>query len=286
MEIELNRLINTFTEVPFKVLNVHHYIIEPGSSGLQRTSPYPGFMFPLSGRAEFSFNGTPYTAYSGNIIHAGGNMSLGKRVLGNEKWEQIVVIYDLPPEHNGLDLANMHFELKTGKSPRLTALLWKTWRAYNRPGILSSFRCELLFRSVLEEVFVCINKPQYDDAKVLFESVSSYIHEHYMDPLTVSGLAEQNGVNENRLFYVFSKYAGIGPGDYLTAYRLNLAKELLITSDCPVGEVASRVGYSDPLYFSRIFRKRFSLSPSGIRAHFGERSKELLKNTAKTAERS
>ena len=89
-----------------------------------------------------------------------------------------------------------------------------------------------------------------------------------MDSLTVRGLAEQNEVTENRLFYVFSKYAGMGPGDYLIACRLNRAKELLTTIGASVSEVAKSVGYSDPLYFSRSFRKRFKMSPSEFREKF------------------
>ena len=89
-----------------------------------------------------------------------------------------------------------------------------------------------------------------------------------MDALTVRGLAAQSGVNENRLFYVFSKFAGMGPGDYLIACRLNRAKELLITGDGPVSEVAKSVGYSDALYFSRMFRDRFGVPPSTLREKF------------------
>ncbi|MGX5762095.1 hypothetical protein [Brevibacillus parabrevis] len=57
-----------------------------------------------------------------------------------------------------------------------------------------------------------------DGEQALFEQVSKYIHEHYMDGLSVRALAELNDINENRLFYVFKKYTGMGPGKYLMAY--------------------------------------------------------------------
>ena len=56
-----------------------------------------------------------------------------------------------------------------------------------------------------------------------------------MDGLSVNSLARQNEVNENRLFYVFQKYAGMGPADYLRTYRLNRARELLVTTTVPIG---------------------------------------------------
>lgn len=269
MEIELNRLVHYFAETSFRVVGVHHYSIKAGASHSQMTAPVPGFVFPVSGRAQFQFNGVPYTAHYGNVIHGGPDMYLEKRVLGGEKWEYISVFYDTDfSASKEFSPRNMHFELVTGQSSRLMDLLWRLWRAYNQPGAISAFRTEMLFRCALEEVFVCANSRQSDGSQGLFDQVSSYIHEHYMDGLTVRGLAEQSGVNENRLFYVFSKYSGMGPGDYLTAYRLNRAKELLVTSDAPVGDVAKSSGYPDPLYFSRIFRKRFGVSPSGLREMF------------------
>jgi AraC-like DNA-binding protein len=266
MEFELNQLVEHFTNTSFRVQGVYHYKIEPGTAGCQKSTPFPGFIFPLGGKAQFHFNGTSYIVDMGNVVHGGAHMRLDKRVIGNTRWEYISVLYDIqPPESRGICLPDMHFELVTGQSPRLIELLWRLWRTFNEPGAIPAFQTETLFRCVLEEVFVCARNQTNDGAKVLFEQASSYIHNHYMDTLTVRGLAEQNGVNENRLFYVFSKYAGMGPGDYLMTYRLNRAKELLITSDALVGEVAKSVGYQDALHFSRMFKKRFRISPSGLR---------------------
>ncbi|MGF7059864.1 helix-turn-helix domain-containing protein [Brassicibacter mesophilus] len=269
MKIKLNKLVEHFTNTFFCVQGVYHYKIEPDTVGWQKSAPFPGFIFPLRGKAQFHFDSTPYLADIGKVIHGGADMSLDKRVVGKTRWEYISVLYNIhAPEPEGICLPDSHFELTTGQSPRLTELLWRLWRAFNQPGAIPSFQTETLFRCVLEEVFVCACNQTKDDAQDLFKQASSYICDHYMDALTVRGLAEQNGVNENRLFYVFRKYAGMGPGDYLMTYRLNRAKELLITGDAPVCEIAKSVGYSDALYFSRIFRKRFGISPSGLREKF------------------
>ncbi len=269
MEIELNKLIAHFAGMSFRVRGVYHYMIKPGTAGWQMSSPYPGFIFPLAGQAQFQFNGTPYLASVGSIIHGGANMSLDKRVLGNARWEYISVLYAIQgPEPEGISLPDTHFRLTVGESPRLTETLWRLWKTSNRPGALPAFQTEMLLRCVLEEVFVCARTEVNDSARSLFEHVSAYIHEHYMDALTVRSLAAQAGVNENRLFYVFRKYADMGLGDYLMTYRLNRAKEFLITGNAPVGEVAKSVGYADPLYFSRVFKKRFGIPPSALRKKF------------------
>lgn len=89
-----------------------------------------------------------------------------------------------------------------------------------------------------------------------------------MDDLTIQMLAEHGGVNRNRLTYVFHKYAGMGPGDYLLRYRLNKAKELLLIDSLPVREIAQAAGFRDPFYFSRVFKRRIGISPSGFREGF------------------
>lgn len=269
MEIELNNLVSHFANISFKVRGVYRYAFEPGTISWQRTAPFPGFIFPLGGQAKFHFNDTPYEAGVGNIMHGGADMSLEKCVIGNQKWEYISVLYDIHgPEPKELRLPDTHFGLTVGQSPRLLNLLHRLWRIFNQPGALPSFQTETLFRCALEEIFVCALHQTNGNTQALFERVLSYIHERYMEALTVRDLAEQNKVNENHLYYVFNKYAGMGPGDYLREYRLNRAKELLINNDAPIGKVAKSVGYHDGLYFSRAFNKRFGLSPSALRERF------------------
>lgn len=266
MEVDLNHLITHFSNSLFQVKGIYHYTFEPGTSGRERTSPYPGFIFPLSGKAQYHFNGVPYHAYPGNVVLGGADMCLDKRVIGNAKWEYICVLYQIfNPEQEELHLSELHTELVVGHSPRLTELLYRLARISSLPGGLPAFQKEMLFRCILEEVFVCARNQAEKGEGLLFEQVSSYIHEHYMEALTIHELARQNGVNENQLYYLFQKNAGMGAGQYLTTYRLNRAREMLITGHSSVKEIAAGVGYPDALYFSRSFRKRFGCSPSDFR---------------------
>lgn len=266
MEIDLNRLITHFADILFQVHGVYHYTVEPGISGRERSSPYPGIIFPLNGQAQYHFDGAPYLAKPGNIIMGGADMCLDKKVIGNTKWEYICVLYQVfSPQPEELCLHKLHTELTVGHSPRLTELLYRLWNISNQPGGLPAFQKEMLFRCILDEVFVCSRNHAEKGENLLFEKVASYIHEHYMDTFSIHDLARQNGVNENQLYYVFQKNTGMGAGQYLTTYRLNRAREMLITGRSPVKEIASNVGYPDALYFSRSFRKRFGRSPSEIR---------------------
>ncbi len=235
----------------------------------ENSGPFPGFMFPLAGKAEFSFSGTSYLLTQGSVLHGAAEMNLVRRVVGNEKWKYMLVLYRISnTQPDELSLSNTHFQLPITQSPRLTDLLERLWAAHNEPGGIYAFRTETLFRCVLDEIFISIRNQTNNGAQSLFEQATAYMHEHYMESITVSALAKQYDVNENRLSYAFHKYAGIGPGDYLITYRINRAKEMLLDLEAPVYVVAKCVGYADPYYFSRIFKRQTGLSPTEFREKF------------------
>ena len=61
---------------------------------------------------------------------------------------------------------------------------------------------------------------------------------------------------------MFIKHLGLSPNDYLTQYRINRACSLLRNSKLTISNIANSVGYDDPLYFSRVFKKVKGVSPS------------------------
>ncbi|MEY8353934.1 AraC family transcriptional regulator [Lachnospiraceae bacterium 54-53] len=256
MKVDSNKLAEYFARISFHVELVHRFVREPGMYFNDYSEPFPGFVFPLSGKAEFVFNGTPYILMPGNVVHGGARMQLNRRVTGNARWEYLLVLYSVTGEEpEEFSFSRSHFELQTGRSPRLTELLDQLWRESGLPGGIHAFRTETLFRNVLDEMFTGMRSQINGDSQELFRQVTACIHGHYMDLLTIGALAGQYEVNENRLSYVFHKYAGMGPGDYLIAYRLNRARELMMNADFPVHKVAKCVGYTDPYHFSRIFKK-------------------------------
>lgn len=63
----------------------------------------------------------------------------------------------------------------------------------------------------------------------------------------------------------FYRSTGLSPGTYVRQRRLQQAKELLLHTDLPVGQIGYRIGYQDPLYFSRVFSDNEGISPSRYR---------------------
>lgn len=94
LEIELNQLVKHLSATLFQVRVVFRYNIVAGNKGEQKAAPYPGFIFPLSGCAEYQFNNTPYLVTTGTIVHGLAGAAMRKRVVGEQNWEFISILYE------------------------------------------------------------------------------------------------------------------------------------------------------------------------------------------------
>lgn len=84
MVIELNNLVEHFATTPFHVRGVYRYNISAGNQGTQKAAPYSGFIFPLSGCAEYQFNDTPYFVSPSTVVHGLANTTMRKRIVGKQ----------------------------------------------------------------------------------------------------------------------------------------------------------------------------------------------------------
>ncbi|MBQ3591189.1 MAG: helix-turn-helix transcriptional regulator, partial [Clostridia bacterium] len=106
--------------------------------------------------------------------------------------------------------------------------------------------------------------PDGQQTQRLYTSLS-FLHEHYSQPLSISALAAMETLSVSRYRMLFHEIFGISPITYLTRLRMRQALTLLLQTNLPISHISSSVGYEDPLYFSRAFRRMFGLSPTDYR---------------------
>lgn len=95
--------------------------------------------------------------------------------------------------------------------------------------------------------------------------IISYIHEHYMEPLSLSEIANQFHFNPSYLSSYFSAHNNEGFSEYLNRVRVERAAELLAKEIVSIAEISEQVGYSDHSYFTKVFKKIMGISPSQYR---------------------
>lgn len=91
-----------------------------------------------------------------------------------------------------------------------------------------------------------------------------YVHNNYKNQLQLSQLADECMVSASHLSRLFSEHLNIKFIDYLNKYRIDEAVILLRDKNRTIKEAAYLVGFQDPNYFSRIFRRYMGTSPSEI----------------------
>ena len=99
--------------------------------------------------------------------------------------------------------------------------------------------------------------------KRFLEKVHQALEEHLDNAeFNVDTLASEVAVSYSSLYAKVKALTGQTPQQYVNAYRMNRAAELLRSGEYTVSEVADRVGTSSPANFSRVFKKYFGVSPS------------------------
>lgn len=81
MKIDVEQLAEHLAHIPFQVQGVYRYAKSTGVPYAEYTDSFPGFVFPLNGKIQFQFNGTPYIFSPGKIVHGGANMKLDQKNL-------------------------------------------------------------------------------------------------------------------------------------------------------------------------------------------------------------
>ena len=102
-----------------------------------------------------------------------------------------------------------------------------------------------------------------DTSRSFVEKAKDYVNEHYADTdLSIATICSELGVSSAYFSTIFKKETGKTFINYLTEFRMNKAVNLLVSANDKTYVVAQKVGYSDPNYFSYVFRKQFGVSPS------------------------
>jgi AraC-like DNA-binding protein len=88
------------------------------------------------------------------------------------------------------------------------------------------------------------------------------MHENPTRPWTVAQLAKEAALSRSAFFERFSRAVGVAPMEYLLAWRMAVAKNLILRKECGIGEIAVRVGYSSASTFSVAFTRHVGVPPT------------------------
>lgn len=107
--------------------------------------------------------------------------------------------------------------------------------------------------------------------KSFVSRAQEYVYNNYGDEgLSLDGVCQMLGVSNSYFSTAFKKKTGSSFIGYLTDYRMDQASRLLIETNEKSYIIAQKVGYTDPNYFSYVFKRRFGVSPNRYRTEHTE----------------
>lgn len=139
------------------------------------------------------------------------------------------------------------------------------------PFMLKSLVMKLLIllHRELNEDIANLNSKEFSfksrEKKSLVESISKYLNENYTDDISLYTLSKNMYLSPVYISKIFKEITGDSPINYLILIRLSKAKELLEDSKLSIKTIAKMVGYNDPYYFSKLYKKYYGISPNKVR---------------------
>jgi AraC-like DNA-binding protein len=140
-----------------------------------------------------------------------------------------------------------------------------------RGGTLGRLRrSALLFRAICE---YCEARPRRGAGGVHREAsrLRGLVDEMAFENISLARIYERLEVSAAHAETLFVAAYGLAPVAYRRGLRLHRARELLISSQMNVSEAAYAVGFADPMYFSRVFKTRFGVTPSSLISNYSTR---------------
>ncbi len=129
-------------------------------------------------------------------------------------------------------------------------------------------------RSFLMELLYSIKFLRADGGSLVIEEktnsdtvgdIIQFLNEHIADKITLEDVLKEYSINRNQLNSMFLKETSMTCLSYLEKMRMNLSKLMLADTELQVAEIAERVGYLEPNYFAKVFKKHTGVTPSQYR---------------------
>ena len=228
-------------------------------------------LYVAAGKAYFMINGKERIVESGNMViyrpkepqlyyyHAVDQTEVCWIHFTGNDVENILNRYGIHPDthvfYTGTSMEYKNLFLSVIQELQLTKEDYEE--------MLVHYFMELLIR-IHRMSFVKPHKKSMQIFRDMDEAVE-YFRQHYSEPISVEAYAAEHNVNTGGFIKNFRAYTGTTPAQFIQSVRMMNARVMLETTDNNISEIADLVGYDDPLYFSRLFRKQFGCSPSQFR---------------------
>ena len=228
-------------------------------------------LYIVSGKGHFYFRGEERVVYAGRMVLIQPRQEQRYDYYGEDKPEVYWVHFTGSDVKNILRSYNIPMDdpiFYSGASSTYTYLFKEMINELQtcRTGY------EELLTMYLKQILLLVQRTRQEERPSVstyiqeeMEYARRYFNEHYNEPISIQEYAESRNMSVCWFQRNFKQIVKHTPMQYLLTIRVNNAASLLETTNYSLAEIAAIVGYEDPLYFSRLFRKIKGVSPRDYR---------------------
>ena len=220
--------------------------------------------YVASGKGTYCCHKQRYPLEQGDLFLISPSQIVSYCADSEDPWEYYWVGFNGTEAHRLMNLTPFSFEKRVLhlEDESLRSLLV---HIYNSRGHSSASEAKMLgalyqFLGVLIEKSD-ENRNKKTPTKQYVEQAIKFISRNFSSEISIEDVANAVRISPSHLYRIFSSELGMPPAQFLIRYRINEACSILKNSDLSISEVAVSTGFSDPLYFSRAFKKVKGLSP-------------------------
>lgn len=216
------------------------------------------FSIRLDGKRNYYIDNKVYTVYKGEMIFLPKDIAYSFSDESEEPTKGLVINFDNDFEETVPSVYSLDDFYEADYLKNHLVDLWRLGDSSEK------YKCISLVYSLISYV-ASIENGRYPDKKK-FSTITpaiKYLKKNIYDSsLKTDRLHEFCGVSDTYFRKIFIKKFGTSPKNYIIEKRLLHAKSIIDSGDfTTVKELALAVGYKDPLYFGKIFKKHFGISP-------------------------
>lgn len=234
-----------------------------GGTPIHKDRPTHGFAFNVGCTSEYRFDsGEVLTCHSEELIYLPkGSNYTAKRSLDGESATCGVYAINFLVQTEQTEFRP--FVVRVKGVERATSLFSRAANAWAKKEIGYYEECMSDLYGIVRLLKTEQKKyTSYEKSRVFLQPALDYIGENFLtETIEISRLADLCGVSEPYLRRMFQRAFSTSPAVYIRDLRIKYAKDLLLSGEYTVAEVASLSGFNDLSYFSREFKKCMGVSP-------------------------
>jgi len=218
---------------------------------------YDTLSLRLFGCSEFKSENTSLQVKTGDVLYIPKNAQYQQSTAE----EAVIAVHFINYSRENETQIEMLSTADADYAAELFCRLYDVWKE-KKQGY--RYLCTSLFYKLLHFLH-CQQAAQFARCEDQMHVALEFIHKNYRkEHISISQLAKMCAVSETYFRKLFKEHCNVSPQQYIMNLRLEFAFHLLGSNLYTVSEVSQQSGFSDPKYFSRIFKQHYGYSPHEV----------------------